>query len=663
MITSDFYPRSCHSQIDETYSYQRFMKIIRGCSEDKELEIRSLLSGMAEDQKTTLAFKLIDEIETNALCRYIHLFDFSHAKRVEISRTILSRRGFGIQDVYAHIHLFDLEDSEKKSIAEEAINRGDYTFCQKINLFSFDKDFCRYLANKVLEKRPEALYHCIHLLDLDEDAIKDIADKLLKIDPIKFCHHLHLFHVDRHLSKQIADVLLQINTQELCNCIHLLDLEDGFRHELAEELLKVNPSALYRSLRGFSLSEQTRYDIAVGLFETAPAELCSVIDNFELSADVRLRFAKELLKSHPEVFCRRIKLFSLPEAERIGLATQLAFQDINLLSMRIQNFGIVDYKARFMLYEMVIDRTQLEDREVLSRFHLLHSRQYSSNTVIVLSKDTDVITPGAIPFKQRLEFLHPEIETRLIYDYGVYGNEAGQALAEGDENTRVYIFDHGKPNSDSILSGDYKKVGDFIIANTPFAKMAKKPLRISLMTCESAVGGLHGELSFASRLHQHLSVSGVQSEICARTLKVASPLHEKEGKETRHGVGMVHQLPGSKLTFKFNQKGRQVIVDSYIEKFHRETKHLLHSLQSLQLKNRSGLKRLIKEIAAIAEDEELSSQKALLLLDKWKQVSLCMTAEQRIYKDLVDQLISNHEKSIDRGSKDPFIGSFILPRK
>jgi hypothetical protein len=246
-----------------------------------------------------------------------------------------------------------------------------------------------------------------------------------------------------------------------------------------------------------------------------------------------------------------------------------------------------------------------------------------------------------------------------------------------NQNSRVYIIDHGTPNSSTISSTHYQELADFIVKRMSKQQILDKQeekLRFSLIACHAAVGGENSEKSFALLFHRYLGqFHHINADVMARTQVVMVNEHIKsKGKLTTslahygliikaHELGLpkifydlsksthkYHQTPGSKLTFRWNNKGKEFVIDSYVDKFIKKTNNLTQVLFMLETQVKSGQWAEIKtHLIAINElcqhIEELDGKDIYQIRQHLKQL---------------DELVKN--SSIDPESKESIIGALSV---
>jgi Peptidase C80 family len=291
--------------------------------------------------------------------------------------------------------------------------------------------------------------------------------------------------------------------------------------------------------------------------------------------------------------------------------------------------------------------------------------RYSKQIIINLDGSNN----DMLELQKRLEKNKEPISDKNILDWRrskstYYSDEENRHLfSKIDNKSRIYIVAHSDFFSNDVISGiHYNKLAEFLskfLSNQELKRKSNsRRLRISLIICGSAKGK-KSDLSdsFGAKLHNALGEYGLYTEIIARCTKVTllSVASEgkrtlKEGKETKEMFyslmaktgflsnnkarkefdNMVsHREPGSKITFKWDELDRQIIVDSYFDdlknrvlenitqalKFNNEHPGFLkiprNKIQQIEL----TMKQFINDLPSIGTDDfirALKEQKKLL---------------------------------------------------
>jgi len=189
-------------------------------------------------------------------------------------------------------------------------------------------------------------------------------------------------------------------------------------------------------------------------------------------------------------------------------------------------------------------------------------------------------------------------------------------------SSKIYVIDHGNPNSSNIASGHYQDLAQFFANRINKKQLASeseaeagqdKKLRFSLIACHAGVGGENHAKSFAGLFHRYLGQSHqIDVDVLARTqVAMINSVTHKKGKLTTslahyaliskaHKLGLprffydisdsaekYHQTPNSKIIFKWDKDGNELRVDAYIDKFAKKTNKLCSKISGLINENNS----------------------------------------------------------------------------
>ncbi len=157
-----------------------------------------------------------------------------------------------------------------------------------------------------------------------------------------------------------------------------------------------------------------------------------------------------------------------------------------------------------------------------------------------------------------------------------------------DNLSRVYIIDHGSPNSPRIHTGHYQDIADLIGQNIRDVNLhnPNSTLKISLIPCFSGRGEHSGLESFAGLFHRYLGQNyHIYSEVLARNelvwthgekstattldyimLNLAQEIGITSTQASTENI-LSHQRPGTKISLVWDANGDEWVVDAYIDKY------------------------------------------------------------------------------------------------
>jgi len=254
--------------------------------------------------------------------------------------------------------------------------------------------------------------------------------------------------------------------------------------------------------------------------------------------------------------------------------------------------------------------------------------------------------------------------------------------------SKIYIIDHGMPNSPSILSGHYSDISNYIARrlNKDQIKGGKEHLNIELISCSTAVGD---HKSFAGLFHRYLGqVHGINADVIARTgITMLNQFSDKKGILTDSlanytfrvicddlGIGDffnkmnpdAHTLqPGSTVTFKWTQEGKEIALDTYVDTFAKMVIKFKNDLYKLVANEKNVPDLILKDISQIVEQctysEDLTLPKINQICEVLKKM-LSTLQKAGISPDkrdqieaLVDAIIKFRKKAIDTHTIKPLL--------
>lgn len=200
-----------------------------------------------------------------------------------------------------------------------------------------------------------------------------------------------------------------------------------------------------------------------------------------------------------------------------------------------------------------------------------------------------------------------------------------RTFAKVDSHARIFIMDHGLPNSAKIGGKHFSDLADYLAARLDADKLkgGDHNLRINLIPCFAARGDNGCANSFAARFHNHLAEAhGIKAEVTGRTrivmVNALTPHHGILTTTSAHYFDTVkpmcekgvplsgifpnpsdyHRIAGTKYTFKW-EKDQQILVDSYIENFGKRTGRFIKMLKDNVEESRFHL--IEKNVEALEE--------------------------------------------------------------
>lgn len=252
-----------------------------------------------------------------------------------------------------------------------------------------------------------------------------------------------------------------------------------------------------------------------------------------------------------------------------------------------------------------------------------------------------------------------------------------------DANCRIYIVDHGRPNSPNI-SCHYSELADYLAKRIPAKNLEdqKKHLKISLISCS---GGVGEDKSFGGLFHRYLGQKHhINAEVIARNeIVMINPEASRTGKLTdswlNYGATLFfnqekaypleaaekyHQTPGSKSKFKWDVNGNEVLVDAYIDKFVELVKGVKDEIfkEAAKLPNSKDIGRLRRVLDEIMVEckktEEMDLEKIDGIISKLKYIEKLIKPDedggQKIHK-LISKLVRFRNRSIAEDSVKPVV--------
>lgn len=252
-------------------------------------------------------------------------------------------------------------------------------------------------------------------------------------------------------------------------------------------------------------------------------------------------------------------------------------------------------------------------------------------------------------------------------------------FAKVDSNARIFIMDHGLPNSPKIGGKHFSDVSDYLAARLQTDQLngTDRHLRINLIPCFSVKGANESANSFAARFHHHLAEAhGIKAEVTGRTRIVmlgsltpqygiltttANDYFNRIRKMFERGCSVsqvfpqpdvYRHAPGTKYTFKWEQNS-QVMVDSYIESFSRRVAVLTKNLEDKVEKDKFlALEEHVNNIHSLIENSStLNFSTAKKIRNELKHIKkhLSLSEDDSFIKE-IDVLLKKSKKEISSES-------------
>lgn len=255
-----------------------------------------------------------------------------------------------------------------------------------------------------------------------------------------------------------------------------------------------------------------------------------------------------------------------------------------------------------------------------------------------------------------------------------------------DSSTRIYIVDHGSPNSPSITHGHYSEVADYLAKriNKKNLESSKNKLKIGLLSCNAAVGD---EKSFAGLFHRYLGQQKkIDADVLARNQVVivnantmtrgvkTMPLLNYAIKKGLYDLGLKsifesgdvregHQIPGTKVKFIWDKKGNELMLDAYIDHFAKMNENLAKDIyKSLKDSNDTILidkiKPLISNLIILSKESEKITLKKIdsitrILTELNDIISISTIKDKTTIQEQIKRAIEFKDRSINSSSLIP----------
>jgi hypothetical protein len=253
------------------------------------------------------------------------------------------------------------------------------------------------------------------------------------------------------------------------------------------------------------------------------------------------------------------------------------------------------------------------------------------NTVIIDLTNNEANRAGSLFEKIKSKDKNNEINYVNLdgLDGSKLSEEKLAVLRKINETSRVYIIDHGSPNSSKIQHGYYQDLCDLIAKNieTPNVKNPMSKLKISIIPCYAGKGDQEGLASFAGRCHRYLGqFHKIYCEVVARNELVWTKGKKMTASDANYAAMIIakeiskldtndypidmrtHQKAGSKISLVWDHQ-EEWLVDAYINTYFFKTNEILTTLDQMEKqgsldhkqlkdleKSRSALKISLKDI-------------------------------------------------------------------
>lgn len=257
--------------------------------------------------------------------------------------------------------------------------------------------------------------------------------------------------------------------------------------------------------------------------------------------------------------------------------------------------------------------------------------------------------------------------------------EKVKILEQINDLSKVYIIDHGQPNSPCISSAHYQDLAKFLAKHIKSEKVQNKQskLKISLIACNAATGK-GGVKSFAGLFHRYLGQEcKIYCQVQGRNEVVM--VNERTGKEGKFTTSlvdyalmtvlytlpkivydanehMVHQKPGTKLAFVWDENGDEWVVDAYIDKFFQRVTDIVSNINKNERHtiNKDLLNKLVGDILEIISKRENQTAQNV---EKLNNLLIILGSEVKnenndIFK-MIESAICFSTVSINENSSDP----------
>lgn len=232
-----------------------------------------------------------------------------------------------------------------------------------------------------------------------------------------------------------------------------------------------------------------------------------------------------------------------------------------------------------------------------------------------------------------------------------------ELFAKVDNQSRIYILDHGFAHSQFIKSSHFEELGNYFGARLDKNKVNsnERSLNFSLLTCNSATGEENG---FAGYFHRYMAQTHqIKAEVAGRTNFVivnsktpeygkgtatSEYYHKLKKNEEIYCPAALHQISGSKLTYKWNASGNQIIVDSYCDKIRKKTNAFLREAHNiLSVEQLETFKSSLEALKKITETEIMNADHAKDIVKHLTIIKDVLKSEKtQKYRKLLKQISS-----------------------
>lgn len=298
---------------------------------------------------------------------------------------------------------------------------------------------------------------------------------------------------------------------------------------------------------------------------------------------------------------------------------------------------------------------------------------YSLQVILILDFKGGTVAAGQLKTKWESNKNNPEkcIIIQVFSPNELYSiSQKFSALSELDSNSRLYIIVHGVDSRSGFLGSDSTGKTHYysqsLIAN--FLANYLQPdenIKISMIACNIAEPS--GKKNYfktpASELHLRLYNKGLNTTLLARTKKMRTIMDPKRKlvfKQTLNNLAgdMKHKQPGSKVIYRFNKIGKQIVEDAYFAKW--KTQSLKAILQCQKYASRNEQVEELRDLCS-----KLQKKSPAKVLEELKRV-LAVKYSFIIHKNFIGiwkkQDIKEVFKNLIEEGEKIYVGCYVKTR-